>query len=437
MENIKIVRKNLDLEDILETEFNIRSGKLKTTDSINPIFVCINLDSLRWLEEVLYKYSPEVYLFFTSDIDITLFRRKYQGFSNIKFFVCDSPQIDLHKFSLFLSNYGLNTIDVLKVCGKNLTYNLLNSLQKTCAYKYIQVGESEITLDSHKKIYTLPGFNSLWEKEMSKIHIRDNNFFSEQYPERPNKYFDWVWDRSPVDSDITVFSDSFIREAEDSKSKVKIAWLIEPPVINSFIYEYVANNHHLFDQIYTFDERLLKVDPKFKFFTYGTTWIHNPQKSIYTKSKLVSAVFSFKKFTEGHRIRHNIFDQYRDTINFYGSINNKRIEHKVEGLKDYAFSVVVENWNGNNYFSEKLMDCLMTGTIPIYWGFSNYGDFFNPDGFLYFKTLEEFKTIMDNLSMDLYKDKLSAVEENFVRAFNYIDLEEKLWYGGLKDIVNE
>ena len=134
MENIKIVRKNLDLEDILETEFNIRAGKLRTTDSINPVFVCINLDSLRWLEEVLYKYSPEVYLFFTSDRDITSFRRKYQGFSNIKFFVSDSPQIDPHKFSLFLSNYGLNTIDVLKVCGKNLTDNLLNSLQKTLPY---------------------------------------------------------------------------------------------------------------------------------------------------------------------------------------------------------------------------------------------------------------------------------------------------------------
>lgn len=270
---------------------------------------------------------------------------------------------------------------------------------------------------------------------MRKIHIRDNNFFSEKYPERLNPHFKWVWDRQPSDNDITVFSDTFLWEVESNRSKIKIAWLIEPPAINQNIYKYAELNHRLFDLIFTFDERLLKIDPKFRYYPYGTTWIHDPGKKIYPKTKLVSAIFSAKKMTQGHELRHKIFNCYKNNVDFYGQINNRHVEYKIESLKDYAFSVVVENWAGNSYFSEKLLDSLMTGTIPIYWGFPKYKEFFDPEGFLYFTNMDELKSIMDNLSMDLYQSKIQAVQNNFKKAFEYIDLEKHLWEKGLKEYV--
>ena len=43
-------------------------------------------------------------------------------------------------------------------------------------------------------------------------------------------------------------------------------------------------------------------------------------------------------------------------------------DNKLAGLKDYMFTIVIENVVDDCWFTEKLMDSLLTGTIPIYWG---------------------------------------------------------------------
>lgn len=270
---------------------------------------------------------------------------------------------------------------------------------------------------------------------MINIHIRDNNFFSEKYPDRPNPFFNWVWDRTPIDSDITVFSDSFIKEAETSRSRIKIAWLIEPPVVNPFIYEYIAQNMDKFDIIFTFDEGLVELGDHVRYYPYGTTWIKGDNKSIHEKTKMISAVFSDKNFTEGHSLRHDIFSEYKEQVDFYGAMNDNRIEEKIDGHRDYAFSLIVENWNGNSYFSEKLLDCLLTGTIPIYWGFPKFSEFFDPNGFIYFTEVRHLKDIIPHLSIEQYNSRIDAVKYNFNEAMKYVDLEKSLWENGLRDIA--
>ena len=59
-------------------------------------------------------------------------------------------------------------------------------------------------------------------------------------------------------------------------------------------------------------------------------------------------------------------------------------------------------------FTEKITDCFMTGTIPIYYGIENIGDYFNPDGIILLTDNFEIK----DLSFDLYNSKLESVEEN-------------------------
>jgi hypothetical protein len=41
-----------------------------------------------------------------------------------------------------------------------------------------------------------------------------------------------------------------------------------------------------------------------------------------------------------------------------------------------------EGENYFSYFSEKITDCILNKTSPIYWGCSNIGDFFNMDGII-------------------------------------------------------
>jgi hypothetical protein len=46
------------------------------------------------------------------------------------------------------------------------------------------------------------------------------------------------------------------------------------------------------------------------------------------------------------------------------------------------FSFAIENCRQPYYMTEKLIDCFITGTVPIYWGADYAIDFFNPDGMI-------------------------------------------------------
>jgi len=49
---------------------------------------------------------------------------------------------------------------------------------------------------------------------------------------------------------------------------------------------------------------------------------------------------------------------------------------------DTMFHVAVENVRQANYFTEKLIDCFLTRTVPVYWGCPNIGDFFDLAGII-------------------------------------------------------
>ena len=82
------------------------------------------------------------------------------------------------------------------------------------------------------------------------------------------------------------------------------------------------------------------------------------------------------------------------------------------------YHLTVENSQFNNYFSEKIIDCFMTYTIPIYWGCPNVGDYFNPDGIITFNSVSELKHILTNLNESEYNKKIEAVKENYEIAYN-------------------
>jgi hypothetical protein len=83
----------------------------------------------------------------------------------------------------------------------------------------------------------------------------------------------------------------------------------------------------------------------------------------------------------------------------------------------------MENATYSNMFTEKLTDCFMTGTIPVYFGMPNIGDFFNMDGII---ILDEIFNI-ETLTFSLYLSKLEAVIENFEIAKNMLVAEDYIF----------
>ena len=66
-------------------------------------------------------------------------------------------------------------------------------------------------------------------------------------------------------------------------------------------------------------------------------------------------------------------EKYKDRglIDFYGAGVGKPFESKFEILKDYQYCIVVESCFQPYYFSEKLIDPMSVGCMPLYVGKQN------------------------------------------------------------------
>ena len=63
----------------------------------------------------------------------------------------------------------------------------------------------------------------------------------------------------------------------------------------------------------------------------------------------------------------------------------------------------------------------MCKTIPIYYGCSNIGRFYNPEGIIQFQNADQAIKFINNLTPEYYTSRLSVIEENYQRAFEYRD----------------
>jgi hypothetical protein len=128
---------------------------------------------------------------------------------------------------------------------------------------------------------------------------------------------------------------------------------------------------------------------------------------------------SNKRMCIEHIYRQKVIKKFSSKCDHFG-VGFNEIKNKEDGLKDYCFSFALENATYPNMFTEKITDCFMTGTIPIYYGIKNISDYFNPDGII--TLTDDFK--IEDLSFDLYVSKLDAVRENLRLSMDLLLAED-------------
>jgi hypothetical protein len=236
---------------------------------------------------------------------------------------------------------------------------------------------------------------------------------------KESKYIEWVKDGS---GEVTFYIDSTLAQAQiDETSGPKYGWLLEskyitPQIVDSvrmFPEQYLET----FDLIFTHNHDLLKLDSKFKWVPAQGFWIKEPK--IYDKSKMISMIASNKKMCEGHRLRLQWVERLWGQVDMYGRGFNE-IALKEEGLCDYMFSIAIENGQYGTYFTEKLLDCFATGTIPVYLGAPDIGNYFNKDGII--DLTEQF-----DVSDQIYYNKMNAIVDNLNRVKKMEVLEDFIW----------
>jgi len=234
---------------------------------------------------------------------------------------------------------------------------------------------------------------------------------------KPSKNLIWV--KNSLDFDIKIFIDDGIFYNLDKDKKSCYAWIFESRSVfdREFIYQNVYQISNSFELIFTHDQELLKFGHNFVFVPANSYWIQEAE--IKSKNKLISFITSSKKNTIGHLKRHEILNRLPDYVDVFGRGINP-IDIKEHGLNDYMFSICIENDKYNNYFTEKILDCFASGTIPIYWGCPSIGDYFDINGIIILEDKFDFSKI----TTELYLSKMQHVKNNLEKVKKIENLED-------------
>jgi len=208
----------------------------------------------------------------------------------------------------------------------------------------------------------------------------------------------------------------------------KVAVLLEPYELHPEDYIKAASMD--FDAVLCNHKRFVERYDNWLWYPLGGTFIDEQDWNIYEKKDGISMFISNKDTMPGHKLRHKILREFKDDeIDFYGLAVNNYVGKKIDGLRDYRFSIVIESCRERGYFTEKIIDCFLTGTIPIYWGDPDIGDIFDLDGIVLFNDLDETLRLTSTYSIYskyLYDTALSAVRANFQTAKKYANYKENI-----------
>jgi hypothetical protein len=226
----------------------------------------------------------------------------------------------------------------------------------------------------------------------------------------------------------------------------------------------ILNFSNFYNLILTTNPKILNTVSHSRLFPYGTTWLNklNKDKTYLGEVEPLFNGFDLNKentisFLKTNKSKHaietipgynlrekiwNIKNQIKLPNKFYYSnvgSHNSEIKHdgllpednKLNLFKS-KFSIIVENSQEINYFSEKLIDCLLSKTIPIYWGCPNICDYFDCNGFILFADENELIDKINKINLNtLYVEYKKYIDINFEKsklyALNYsVRVENKI-----------
>jgi len=133
------------------------------------------------------------------------------------------------------------------------------------------------------------------------------------------------------------------------------------------------------------------------------------------KKKTLSVICSMKRSMKWHRQRNAFVAALEAApeldIDIFGR-GSVPLEDKWDGLGPYRFSIAMENSFSPDYWTEKIGDCFLAGTVPIYAGCPNLGDYFPSESFvvIQLKDIEgSIRKIREIIARENYEKRLTAL----------------------------
>ena len=142
------------------------------------------------------------------------------------------------------------------------------------------------------------------------------------------------------------------------------------------------------------------------------------------KTKLISVVSSYKTFSAGHvnrqRFVNRLIKHFGDQIDVFGEkVNDFR--DKWDVTAPYKYQIVIENCRNKDYWTEKLGDCFLANTYPIYYGCTNINDYFPENSYTEIditKPDDAIKAIEKVIEQDLFSKRQEQLYQSKMKTLD-------------------
>ena len=204
-----------------------------------------------------------------------------------------------------------------------------------------------------------------------------------------------IWDgiQFTVDSTedcdfLVMLNNSMETDTQVRCPKENIWALMQEPYMKGHS-DWMIEKHEFFSKVFTHhipvnDRKYIPSPPAIPWFV-NRTFDELISAEVPVKSKKLSTIVGDAMDVPGH-IKRRKFMQYIQNdqsleLDSYGKKINF-IEDKWDGLAPYRYSLAIENTSGPDYWTEKIADCFLSWTVPIYYGCTNLEDYFPEESFI-------------------------------------------------------
>jgi hypothetical protein len=219
------------------------------------------------------------------------------------------------------------------------------------------------------------------------------------------------------EADLVICLDRIPKDIEIKVPKNNI-WLInlESPVEE---YDWLRKGYKYFSKVFCTDTRLID-HPKIIKTNVSVPWFiektYDELKSTHQekKSKEISWVTSSYKGRKGHKKRMHFYERIKNNIeiDIFGR-GFKEIDDKWDAIAPYKYSIAVENHSGKYYWTEKIQDVFLSGTMPVYYGCKEITKYFPKESMLLIdinKPKKAIRIIEKAIQDNLYEKNIDAIK---------------------------
>jgi hypothetical protein len=193
------------------------------------------------------------------------------------------------------------------------------------------------------------------------------------------------------------------------------------------------------DLILAWDEWILDAVPGAKLLPFGCPGWLTQEDYLVEHEKIfeISFLLAIKNTTVGHSIKRQLWSRLDEIIDVpirsYVTADRYNGERFERLYRHNQYGIWFENHKYNNFFTERLIDCFLTKTIPIYYGCPNIGDYFDIDGIYTIDSSQDAIRVCNSLTPDTYNKKIEHVNRNYDLAVAF--QENNTWFKMLNEYI--